>query len=179
MVNYSVYTRDLILYDDIGFLKRGDDGLWRSTYGYVYKLYSIDIPARLLSYDPKFIVAGKNVIELRYTDQFEGVWQDINGTIFALSEKEAQLDPIDRCGVGWLSFPTDSPLTPGCSPHDFKYSSKVYQLFHDRSEADLDLARDIAAAGKGTWRAKMANPFYYLTRIFGARLWENLKTRHK
>lgn len=108
----------------------------------------------------------------------DGLWRDAWGCIYALAEDENSVDNIDRCGIGFLSLPINHPANAGCSPHDYKYSSPAYQLFHTRAEADADLERDETLLGFPV----LGKVFRFLAKTFGGfkgklRLWENDKTR--
>lgn len=103
----------------------------------------------------------------------DGLWKDIDGTIWGFTE-ESEVDPIDRCGIGIFSLPSDSPLTGACKVHDNQYSNRTFQYFHTRAEADLQLAENLSRAP--TILRLLSTPFYYLSRIFGGRYWENNKT---
>ena len=105
----------------------------------------------------------------------DGFYRDATGTIYALRDDEDVADVIDRCGIGWASLPVRNPLNPGCRVHDYAYTSSAYQAFHTRKEADEYLRRLIAET-PSKWSV-LAWPFYWLSRIFGGKYWENKKTR--
>lgn len=107
----------------------------------------------------------------------DGFWTSADGTIWAFSDYDNSVDRVDRCGVGFFSLPTTSPLTKNCKPHDYVYTSEVYQAFHTRSEADRylsDLIENDRSVGRLRWLAK---PFWFLSRLFGGRYWENNDTQ--
>lgn len=110
-----------------------------------------------------------------YWIQPKNWYEDKDGTPYAYAD--AGGDPVIRCGVGMLSFPVGSPLTEACAPHDFKYSSTVFQFYHSRAEADADLLRDLEKVSAGTAYRVFAKPFYYLARWFGGQYWENNKNK--
>lgn len=122
----------------------------------------------------KYIVFKGEVIPL--TQDSKGVWTSPDGTIFAEEDGTFTKDPVPRCGDDRLHVnlgPRD-PLNAICYSHDFRYNSPAYQMFHTRVEADLWLRDSILKLGG--WRAFLAYPFYFITRIFGARDWENETT---
>lgn len=128
----------------------------------------------------KYIIVGKKVIKLIRNTR--GLFQDPSGTEYALARNDTSKDIVVRIGVGWFSLPEDNILTPAAIPHDFKYSCPAYQLYHTRSEADIDLIDDTRQAGEGTVWASLAWPFYGIVRIFGGlpgklALWENKESR--
>lgn len=109
----------------------------------------------------------------------DGIWRDLKGTEYGVSEDENSVDPRPVCGVGWFTLPDDDPRNAGCLPHEFKYSCALYQRDHRRSEADNDLERDQRNLGYPIfgWLARR------ISRILGGfknkkvRLWENDHTR--
>lgn len=135
----------------------------------------------------KFLVISGRVITLTETIYFSSgtpvkVWKDDYGTIWALKEKSAGLaDPVDRCGIGWLSLDPTHPLTVACVVHDGMYSNLVYQLFHTREEADRalrSLAKKVAKDLKAPWYTPFGEIFFKLSRWFGSRYWEVEKTNN-
>lgn len=104
----------------------------------------------------------------------DGLWRDQFGTIIALRDDTATLDLSDRCGIGVFSLSESHELTAYCRPHDYAYSSPAYQVFHTRRQAD-EYLRDLIAENKKWWW--LANPFYWLSRLFGGRAWEHEATR--
>lgn len=154
----------------------GKDGLYRTSEGQVFEmLENRGLFKWVLRYSPKYISFKNTLIELRYLD--DGFWHSCDGTIFALADDSATLDPINRCGIGILSFNTDFPLTIDCRVHDYMYSSPAFQLFHTRSEADTWLQNLVIQTGEGHWYKILAKPFRFLANLFGGRAWENEKTR--
>lgn len=106
----------------------------------------------------------------------DGFWRDPNGTIFALNDGRS-IDDAKRCGIWPFALPTwdfFTPLNQACAPHDFAYSSPVYQAFHTRLEADEYL---------GNLQSIAANPivagiFEGISRLLGVEFWENDKTNN-
>jgi len=123
----------------------------------------------------KFIAFKTGMIKITLSDDM--LWRSEDGTIWALADDTASVDSTVRCGVGLLSLPEDSPLTPGCKVHDYLYSSPAYQLFHTRAEADRYLRRQIKLISGNRWYRVFAEPFKWLSEKFGGRYWENDKTR--
>lgn len=96
----------------------------------------------------------------------DGLWRDCSGTIWALADDTASVDPRTRCGIGVFSLPEG---VGECRGHDFAFSSPYYQLAHTRLEADQMLRRmNPGLLGK---------IFYRLSRLFGGKFWENKETR--
>lgn len=119
----------------------------------------------------KYIIFRKEVIEL--SQGVDGLFRDHYGTIYALRDESASLDEIDRCGVGILSLPAGHILTRGCRPHDFMFSSRAYQVYHFRSEADDELQRYCTELGYPVAGAIMSE----ISRGVGGWFWENEETR--
>lgn len=125
---------------------------------------------------------GEN-IEINKSPE-DSFWRDSEGCIYAEADLEAA-DYVDRCGIGLISLSENHPANRACKPHDFKYSSSVYQEFHTRKEADEDLERDIellaegdpSTAGDNKWWSILGKPFKAISRILGGNFWENGKTR--
>lgn len=115
------------------------------------------------------------VVELKRTPP-NPFWYDPDGVIVAL-ENPSSADLEVRCGVGVLSLPTTHPLTSACRSHDYMYNSPVYQTFHTREQADEELCRLIRIVGKGKWYGFLARPFYVLASLFGAKYWEEPRTK--
>lgn len=115
------------------------------------------------------VFRGK-VVQLSLGD--DGLYRDDGGTVFALRD-DSTADPVDRCGVYPAVLPFKIPIDKDCAVHDFMYSSKAYQLFHTREEADAEL-RDLIASDPSLWRF-VAWPFWFLARVFGGKYWENKK----
>lgn len=121
--------------------------------------------------EPKFLAYKTGIIEIHKGQ--DGLWYDKEGTLHALQEDVNSTDPIVRCGVGALSLSKDSKYTAGCAPHDFAYTSKAYQLFHTREEADDYLRRNTTLLGS----AFLGRLFRLISNLWGGRFWENKKTR--
>lgn len=125
--------------------------------------------------DTKFIVVGKLVVIL--TRGADGFFHDEEGTIWAYKDESMTTDPKDRCGVAPIALP-EWPIfqkyNDACAPHDFAYSSDVYQAFHDRLEADnyLQSLLDKEDDSFLGWL------FRNLARWFGGRFWENPNTNN-
>lgn len=101
-------------------------------------------------------------------------WMDSTGTVWGISEPELSSDPISRCGVGAFSFNETNQLNIACGPHDNKYSNPVYQEYHNRSEADSDLYRNLREGGATMLEA---GTMWLTTRLIGRFFWENFRTR--
>ena len=112
------------------------------------------------------------VIELQMGT--DGLYRDDSGTVWAIADYDS-VDKVNRCGVGILSLPTTNPLTPACKVHDYMYSSKAYQVFHTRREADRYLEM-LVRQEKSLWR-KAAGLMRRLAGWFGEALWENERTK--
>ena len=124
----------------------------------------------------RFFVYKKKVIGIIQGE--DGLWRDADGTIYALEDDRASVDPRNVCGVGPVSLPEDSPLNEACRPHDYEYSSPAYQAFHTREEADEDLRKNLELLSQGHWYHFVAYPFYWLARTFGGTFWENNMTNN-
>lgn len=103
----------------------------------------------------------------------DGFWSDSWGTLYALQEESAMLDPVDRCGVGVFSLPEDHPLTDACRVHDYAYSSPVFQVHHTRQEADEALWLYSKILGFPTAGRIMRA----ISRVFGYFFWDTKATR--
>lgn len=101
-------------------------------------------------------------------------WRDSEGTLWGISDPKFMTDPISRCGVGAFSFNEANPLNVQCGPHDNKYSNPVYQEYHNRSEADSDLYRNLREGGASVLEA---GTMWLTTRLIGRFFWENFRTR--
>jgi hypothetical protein len=124
----------------------------------------------------KFILFRGETIPLTLGD--DGLWRTPDLTVWAMEDfKASSADVIDRCGIGVFSLGEDHPLTAACAAHDYMYSSRAFQLFHTRKEADEMLEQLVDKAGRGHWYRYLAKPFKWLSRIFGAKYWENERTR--
>lgn len=121
----------------------------------------------------KYLVANGQVIVLYLCP--DGLFRDRDGTVYALRD-EKSADAVERCGVGGLSLDPNHPLTSACKPHDFMYSSRAYQTFHTRAEADRELERLVKLVDEGKYSI-WAKPFRWISRIFGGMFWENKNTR--
>ena len=122
----------------------------------------------------KYIVFRASVIEL--TEREPGFWYDAQDTLYALRDPSSSKDDFEGCGFGMAHLP-DWPffqkINDACKPHDYMYSTPVFQVFHTRSYADFYLARLQSLGGHprlGELMAQLANEF-------GPELWENEKTR--
>ena len=104
---------------------------------------------------------------------------DEDGNEFACEDARLMTDREERAGVGVLSLPTSDPLTEPAKYHDFKYSCRVYELNHPRSEADKDLERDADALSPSLVRRAINKIAYGLVRLFGGRYWDINETRDK
>jgi hypothetical protein len=111
----------------------------------------------------KFVLFHGKVLELSRAE--DGLWRDSFGTVWALADDSASVDPINRCGVGMLSLPEGWGQ---CSSHDYAYSSPAYQLYHTREEAD----RMLEHLNPGI----VGHLFYYAAHLFGSRFWEDKAT---
>ena len=137
--------------------------------------------ARVSTDDFRIVVRKK--VEVRYLTykdflipiyrSIEGVWKDSWGTVYALRDKTASIDPVDRCGVGFFSLPEDHPLTKICARHDYFYESPVFQAFHTRAEADEALWIYSKILGFPTAGRVMR----FIARVFGGIFWDNRSTR--
>lgn len=119
-------------------------------------------------------VSGKEIVLVLNSD---GFWQDAEGTLYALDNKEKSFDTVDRCGISPFSLPSWEVfkiLNYLCKFHDYLYSCPLYQKYHDRSEADKYLKTLLITAGfKITGEV-----FYIITRYLGSFAWEVDETRN-
>lgn len=122
-----------------------------------------------------FIVFRGEVIELSKGP--DGLWRDIDGSVYAYAEQGSSTDKEIRCGVGIFSLSKEHPLTPACAIHDYQFSCPAYQAFHTFDEANRQLRRNIKYIGKGKWYGVLAQPFKTIVDIFGSQFWDNKKTR--
>lgn len=100
-------------------------------------------------------------------------WRDGYGTLYNLMESSLTGDAVIRCGVGRWSLAPSDPATAACGPHDVAYSSRTYQIYHYRSEADKMLENLLEQVPDRWWLSK---PFYWIVRILGRKYWENKTT---
>lgn len=154
--------------------KGGIDGLFRTPDGRVFELYW-DRGRRCveLLHEPKYFAFKQTLVELRHLE--DGLWHSSDGTTFALTDDAAIKDPFDRCGVGVFSFPSDHPLTDACRAHDYMYSSPAFQLFHNRAAADAWL---LFLAEQVDKKTPLPRLFYWISRIFGGKFWDNSVTNN-
>lgn len=126
--------------------------------------------------DKKYIHFRGEIWELTFGEDL--FWRDEQGGIYAYRDyDDTSLDSVDRCGVGrFFSISETDPVTDACGPHEFMYSSRVFQAFHTREEGDRWLE---SLTEQVPGREFLAGPFYWLAHIFGRfrNLWENPKTR--
>lgn len=123
--------------------------------------------------DVKYMRVGNKVITLRRDAQ--NFYEDMYGTIWALYDPQNTTDPISRCGVAPFALPTWPvfvKMNEGCGPHDFAYSSDVYQAFHDRSTADDYLQSLEQQEGYPIFGLL----FKIIARELGGSFWENKET---
>ena len=113
--------------------------------------------------ETKYLVWKLGKIEI--TKGSDGLWRDGWDTVYAFPDGKS-VDKMVRCGVGLLSLPEG---VGNCGPHDFAYSSPYYQLAHTREEAD-EMLRRLNPGLLGRF-------FYWASRLFGGRFWENNETR--
>lgn len=125
-------------------------------------------------YNTKYIAVPK-LGSFKLVKGDDGLWRSEDGAVWALADYSASVDPVDRCGVGIFSLSSDNPLTGECRYHDYAYSSAAYQAFHTRSQAD-EYLESLIKQEPTAWSI-LAKPFYWLSRVFGAALWENQTTR--
>jgi len=111
------------------------------------------------------------VLELHKGD--DGFWRLADGTIIAVPDVAHSVDPVARCGVWPVALPASHKLTRVCRPHDYMYSSPVWQTFHYREEADQWLEENAEKISGSL----VGETFGALSRIFGWFFWENEKTR--
>lgn len=127
----------------------------------------------------KYLRFRNEVIPIHQNAQ--GFWQDDQGGLYAMAEKSASKDDTVACGVAPFDLPNWTgwmrALNESCAPHDFMYSSPVYQAFHTRAEADAALEASIETAAGGSWWSIFAAPFSWIARQLGADDWENKETR--
>lgn len=110
---------------------------------------------------------------IKLTKDEDGFYKDDKGTIYALEDNNLSIDTKSRCGIGVFSLPEAWGINDGCSPHDYAYSSPVYQAFHTRDEADQMLKAHITLVSHPV----LGWLFRQVSRVFGPPLWENPKTR--
>lgn len=123
---------------------------------------------------------SKYVITSRFgytklTQQPSGFWSDDKGTLYAYKEASSTTDQEDRCGVWPLALPQWAmfqKINEACVPHDFTYSSPVYQAFHTRTDADYYLDHLLTLEG----HPLLGDVFSDIAKLLGVPFWENAKT---
>ncbi len=119
-----------------------------------------------------YLVLHRKVIELKRNEN--NLWVDDKNTIYAIPEKALSIDENDKCGVGFLSTPSNWTVNRDCKVHDYMYSSPAYQFFNTREDADQYLEKLI----ENDRQPILAKVFYFLARKLGFPLWENKKTNN-
>lgn len=123
--------------------------------------------------DVKYVVTKRFGITqvIRGADSF---FRDAEGTLYAFREGPTA-DATDRCGV----WPFALPLWPmfqtvndACKPHDFAFSSPVYQAFHTYNEANEMLEAVQILGGHPVFGAFAEQ----IAAILGMEYWENKST---
>lgn len=99
------------------------------------------------------------------------------GNEYACEDELLMTDKNEVAGVGIFSLPASDPFTSAAKAHDFRYSSKVYQETHTRSEADEALREGLESAATSWWRRRAAMVCYWLARGLGSGVWEKDSTR--
>lgn len=125
-------------------------------------------------FDNKYIIFGGEAVKISMHP--DGCWKDRWGTVYALRDGGAFVDPDPRCGIGIFSLPEGHPLNDVCRVHDYQFSSPYYQLFHTESEANKELYRNLKKAGASSFIAKL---FYGLVDQLGGWWWENKQTKNR
>lgn len=103
----------------------------------------------------------------------DGIWRDAWGTEYSLSEDENSVDKINRYGIGIFSIPANHPASEAAAAHDHAYSSRVYQLYNTRKEADDALLESVRLTGNNL----LARFGHLISRLFGRFFWERRETR--
>jgi len=123
-------------------------------------------------------LVGPAGTKMHITQQADGLWYNDDGTVIALQDTSASVDPVNECGVAPFNLSPDNPLTKDCSVHDYMYSSPAYQRFNTEQEANEYLETLIENdKDAGLWRL-CAKPFYWITQLLGGFFWENDATRN-
>lgn len=128
----------------------------------------------------KYLNYKGEVVEVIERDpiNFPNFFYDKNNCLYAFADPSTDLDENDVCGIAPLALP-DWPffrrINDACAPHDFAYSSQVYQAFNLRSTAEAMLKRHLELAEAPI----LAEVFTEIAHEFGAAAWENDKTRDK
>jgi hypothetical protein len=109
----------------------------------------------------------------------DGLWRDEKtGVIYALPDEAASADDVVCCGVGAFSLPEDHEFTAGCAAHDRLYQNPQFQASNPRSRADkILLDHLLSVAGSNPLKRAAAYAMYWAARLFGARYWEDGRTR--
>ena len=114
----------------------------------------------------------------RDPENFPNFFYDKDNCLYAFSDSSTDLDENDVCGIAPLALP-DWPffrrINDACAPHDFAYSSQVYQAFNLRSTAESMLRAHLAGAGFPI----VGKVFAEVAEEFGGPAWENDETRDK
>jgi len=145
-------------------MKKIDHGLWQSDPG---------VPLRLTREQKPFEIVMCGTTELVIT--WDRKLFDAHGNEYACEDELLMGDTDSQCGVWPFVIDEKDPMQEACENHDQKYSMAAYQENHTRAEADADLERD----GKLLGFARRAKFYAQVARTYGARFWDNLKTRGK
>lgn len=125
----------------------------------------------------RYVPFNKETITVRRGE--DGLWRDDSGCIWAFEEDATMTDKTARIGVWPFVFPRGTVLDGPAKVHDYMYSCPAWQAFHTRLEADTYLREQelLVTEQAGSWLRVFATPFYYLSRWFGGKYWDNPKTR--
>jgi hypothetical protein len=115
--------------------------------------------------EKRYIITKRwGIVEL--TNVGNGLYEDKDGTVFAIEDQESTLDPKARCGIAPFVLPVYiRTLEDGCKVHDYMHQSSAYQLYHTMEEANLEMLRLHYITTKGHWSGILKGAFYYITEL--------------
>lgn len=103
-------------------------------------------------------------------------WKDEFGTTYAFADDGYAVDAKSRCGIAPFALPDWTifhDINLACGPHDYAYSSPVFQSFYTEAEADEYLERLQTEVGFPV----LGWVFKKLSNLVGRFFWENKSTR--
>jgi hypothetical protein len=118
------------------------------------------------------------------TKDKDGHWKDYLGTVYALVDRDMEVDTETQAGIGIFHLPNHwkiaRVLNQAAKPHDYKYASPEYQAAHPRSEGDSDLKRDVFLLSKEEFPTiealLLSSTVHEIVREVGSNWWENKAT---
>lgn len=126
--------------------------------------------------DTKFIITKRFGVT-KLVRNPDGFYQDPEGTLYAYKDG-ATADPVDRFGIWPFAlplWPMFQAINDSAKPHDFEYTSLVYQAFHTEEDANQELDHRLELVGHPALGAISL----WATDNYGFHWWENPKTALK